>query len=181
LVWNLIPSVLKKMSKLGFKVLQKSQCYVTTILRYILKLLNRLVCVCHVKVKRSWLIYEQFYSLWSLILWSLDLQWVHLYCLCECDWYDQLKWDTACVTNILNTSLLGYDTMWWCGTIPVFWRAMHFTLMMEAAWSSKMSGSYLTITQCHNPEDHNTNHHCENLRSLKSCVLITISYLIMLH
>jgi hypothetical protein len=42
---------------------------------------------------------------------------------------------------------------------------IHFILKVKTVQSSKTMVSYHITTWCHSPEDHNLNHHCENLRS----------------
>jgi len=53
---------------------------------------------------------------------------------------------------------------------------LHFTLKMEAAWSSKMFVSYIT-TQCHNTADCNLSHYWENLKSFIGMMLHSNSLL----
>jgi hypothetical protein len=43
--------------------------------------------------------------------------------------------------------------------------ATSFTMKMEEIWFSKTMLSYYITTRCHDPEDHDMNHHCENLVS----------------
>jgi hypothetical protein len=74
-----------------------------------------------------------------------------------------LSWSSGWVM-ILCSDVVGYQ----CFRGSCWGGGIHFTLQMEAAWSSETLVSYIIIW-CHNTKNHDVNLHChENLKSCNS-------------
>jgi len=80
---------------------------------------------------------------------------------------------------------LASDAVYCCGRIPTSQRSMlyavyshtnHFTMKMDAAWTSKAMASFHKNTLHHNPEKFHLKHHCrENLKTRFYTFIFTLT------